>query len=153
MQIQLREPRTPDELSAYYNLRWRVLRKPWGGERVHPPDAGNGGAEAGAFHLTAWDGPRIAGCGRLEFSSPGEARVRGIAVDPDYQGKGIGSMILSALEAHAARIGLERLVLDGRENALGFYRRNGYECGEESHTLYGVVRHWRMWKDIGPVHA
>lgn len=57
-------------------------------------------------------------------------------------------MILCALEAYAAMIGLKRMVLDGRAYALAFYRRNGYQCGKESYTLFGVVRHWRMWKEI-----
>ena len=146
--IELREARTPDELSAYQDLCWRVLRKPWERTRTQRPVTANGDLETSALVLTAWDGDRLTGGGRIEFPTTGEGQVRGMAVDPDYQGEGIGTMILRALEAHGARLGLKRLVLHGRENALAFYRRSGYECGGESYTSFGVVRHWLMWKEI-----
>jgi GNAT superfamily N-acetyltransferase len=71
-----------------------------------------------------------------------------MAVDPEYAGQGIGSRVLKGLEEHAVRAGMKRMVLHGREIALPFYRRNGYQQGEQSYTLYGSVLHWRMHKDL-----
>jgi ribosomal protein S18 acetylase RimI-like enzyme len=142
MRIELRAPVTDAEIEKYNHLRWRVLGKPWGESK--PPTT----VDSAAFHLAAWDGDKLIGCGRIEFLSPEEAQVRGMAVDPEYASRGIGSSVLQALEEHAARAGVKRIVLHGRENALAFYRRNGYQQGEQSYIKYGSILHWRMHKDL-----
>jgi GNAT superfamily N-acetyltransferase len=143
MRIELRAPVTGEEFEKYNDLRWRVLGKPWGEKK---PAASS--HNSSAFHLAAWDGDKLIGCGRVEFRSPDEVQVRGMAVDPEYVSHGIGSRVLRGLEEHAARSGVKRIVLHGRENALGFYRNNGYQQGEQSYTKYGSVLHWRMHKDL-----
>jgi ribosomal protein S18 acetylase RimI-like enzyme len=40
------------------------------------------------------------------------------------------------------------IVLDAREAAVGFYRRNGYEAVGEGHVLFGEVRHSKMRKRL-----
>lgn len=68
-----------------------------------------------------------------------------IAVDPDHQREGYGSIILDALEATARDRGVERIVLTTARRqaaALDFYPAHGYaETGRESHGEY-ELRHF-----------
>ncbi len=57
------------------------------------------------------------------------ARLYNIAVDPSYQGKGLGLTLLKECELEAARRGCEKMVLEVREDnlsAIRFYERRGY---------------------------
>jgi hypothetical protein len=80
MTIEVRQPRTQEELDLYYDLRWRVLREQWTKSR----ESGRDEHEENAFHLTAWDGPKLLGTGRLHFNSPDEAQIRCMAVEEAY---------------------------------------------------------------------
>src|SRR5690242_15821196 len=108
MQIEVREPRTEDELEQYYNLRWRVLREPWTQAR----ESGRDEHEQEAIHLTAWLGDELLGAGRVHFNSPEQAQIRYMAVEPNHCGQGIGSQILRALEERAAKAGAKSVILN-----------------------------------------
>ena len=144
MKIDLRDPLTREELQQYYDLQYRVLRKPWNGEK----QSSQGEGEDSAIHLAAWDGGKIAGAGRLNFLSPEEVQIKGMAVEQDAAGKGVGSLMLRGLEERAARSGARRVVLHARESALEFYRKNGYEKRNQSYTLFGEIAHWEMRKEL-----
>ena len=141
----LRPPQGETEWERYYDLRWRVLREPWGQPRGSERDE----LEPEAFHLAVWDvaGEPIA-VGRLHTNSPLEAQVRFMAVDPRFKGCGLGTRVLAGLEKRARDLGVERLVLNAREEARGFYRRHGYEEIGAAPTLFGALLHFRMKKSI-----
>ena len=144
MRIEVRQPRTQEELDAYYDLRWRVLREQWTKSR----DSGRDEHEANAFHLTAWDGPRLVGAGRLHFNTPEEAQVRCMAVEEAYRSGGVGSLVLQALEQHAREQGARMVMLNAREGAVAFYRKQGYRLMDQTKTLFDLIPHWRMQKDL-----
>ena len=144
MDIELQEPRTAKEFEQYYDLRWRILREPWTTDRESSTDE----REDEAFHLGAWCGAKLAGVGRLHFNSPKEAQVRYMAVERGYDGRGIGSIVLQALEQRARVQGAARIVLNSRETALGFYLRHGYARTDQSGTLFDAIVHWRMQKQL-----
>jgi GNAT superfamily N-acetyltransferase len=143
--LQLRPPASPAEWDQYYDLRWRVLRAPWGQPRGHERDE----LEASSTHLALWDqsGTPVA-VGRLHLNSPAEAQVRFMAVHPDWERQGLGSQILRALEAQARKVGAAIMVLNSRDAAQPFYRRHGYEATGEAGTLFGTVLHVRMSKAL-----
>ena len=67
-------------------------------------------------------------------SMPGEAYIDGIAVVPDWRGRGIGSRLLAALEMWAADRELEMLcleVIDTNPRAAKLYRSLGFETAGE----------------------
>ena len=144
MAIEVREPRTPEELDLYYDLRWRVLREQWTKAR----DSGRDEHEHHAFHLTAWDGPTLVGTGRLHFNTPEEAQVRCMAVEDVYRSSGVGSLILQTLEQRAREQGARFVMLNARESAVEFYRKHGYQLVDQSNTLFNLIPHWRMRKDL-----
>lgn len=147
MTWQLSAPQSEAQWQAYYNLRYQVLRAPWG----QAPGSERDELEAGSFHqmVTSADGEVLA-VGRLHRLDDGRAQVRYMAVSPAAQGKGLGAMVLMALERQAGAWGSSAIVLNARENAFGFYRKLGYRFGEQLPPLYGIA-HQQMWRPLALV--
>ena len=64
------------------------------------------------------------------------------------RGSGYESRILRGLESEAARRGVQKIVLDARDNVTEFYRRHGYAVIGEAETPFGVIRPVRMVKSL-----
>jgi predicted GNAT family N-acyltransferase len=143
----LAEPRTAQEWEHYFDLRWRVLREPWGQPRGSERDD----FDAESFHLMLRDSSgAVVAVGRLHLNSPSEAQVRYMAVDEGLRGRGLGGQILSGLEDHARAQRVTAMVLNARDSAINFYRRRGYAVEGPGDILFGEVRHFRMRKELGP---
>jgi ribosomal protein S18 acetylase RimI-like enzyme len=143
--MNVRSPQTGDEFARYYDLRWRVLRAPWG----EPPGSERDDLEDVADHalIVGDDGQTLAG-GRLHFNSPSEAHIRYMAVDESVRGQGLGRRIVEYLERIAHARGAEVVVLNAREEVAGFYKELGYEIVGAGPTMFGTVAHVRMWKRL-----
>ena len=77
---------------------------------------------------SARDGGRTVAIGRVSGAS-GWAGLTAIEVDPDYRRRGLAVAVTSALIAHAAQRGKDRIYLqveDGNEPARALYRRLGF---------------------------
>ena len=146
MKITILKPTTSDELRKYYNLRYEVLRKPWG----QPMGSERDKREETSIHRMIVDenSGDVLAVGRLQFNSIHEAQIRYMAVADKFQGKGLGSQIISALEDVARGKGIQRIILSARENALQFYKSNGYAIVEKTHLLFGEIQHWLMEKEL-----
>ena len=144
--MKIIEPTTSEEFKKYYNLRYEILRKPWG----QAPGSERDEREETSIHRMIIDnktGNALA-VGRLQFKSEDEAQIRYMAVADDLQGKGLGSQIISSLEDVARGKGIHRIILSARENALQFYKNNGYEIMKKTHLLFGEIQHWLMEKEL-----
>ena len=118
----LRSPKSPDEWDAYFDLRWRFLRKPWDQRHSSERDS----VDDPAFHLLLLDrASKALACGRLHLNAWDEAQIRFMAVDENVRGRGYGSRILKGLEAEAARRGAKKVVLKTRDSATEFYAKHG----------------------------
>ena len=92
------------------------------------------GSDGDGTVLVAVDGGRIVGtvmlrCDGQVVDGPDEAEIRALAVAPDGQGKGTGSMLLRAAIERAARGGVRHLVLLTQPEMLAaqrLYRRAGF---------------------------
>ena len=146
--LTIAPPRTPAEWTAYYCLRYEVLRQPWqqppGSERASDDDT------ATTVHalLLSPEG-YAAGVGRLHPSGPGQGQIRFMAVHPAWQGRGVGRQVLHYLEQAARQQHLPEIVLHARATAVPFYERLGYEIVAPSHTLFGSLPHFLMHRDLG----
>jgi ribosomal protein S18 acetylase RimI-like enzyme len=144
MEVEIREPQTPQDFDLIYDLRWRILRQPWGRSRETAWDE----FENEAIQLMAWLGPRLIGVGRLHRIGPAEGQIRFMAVEPEYAGQGVGSQVLNRLEASARAAGIRRIVLNARDNAVLFYRRHGYGIVRPSDRLFEHIVQWQMEKNV-----
>ncbi len=142
--VKIIEPSTSGELQRYYDLRWKILRAPWNQPRGSERDE----LEQSSHHLMAVDRKQaVIAVGRLQFNSIREAQIRYMAVDIDQQRKGVGTLLLDELEQKAAKLGAAHIVVDARESALRFYRKQGYEAEGPGHVLFNAIAHVRMRKD------
>jgi ribosomal protein S18 acetylase RimI-like enzyme len=149
--VTVRPPRTPAEWEAYYALRYAVLRQPWqqplGSERC-PADEEPGTRHVLLLADETGATPTALAVGMLQPTTDRQGQVRFMAVAPAAAGAGHGRRIMDALEAEARAAGLTEIVLHSRESAVGFYQRLGYAVVEPSHTLFGVIPHFLMRKQL-----
>jgi len=140
-----RSPETAAEWEDYFDLRWRVLRAPWAQPRGSEKD----GRENNSQHLMIV-GPdaRPLAVGRLHFNTSAEAQVRFMAVDPQFQGRGLGSLIFQEFERRARAVGATSIVLNARDDAQRFYRKHGFVLVGPAETIFSAVKHVRMRKDL-----
>ena len=147
----LRSPKTVDELTQYYHLRWHILRKPWGQALGSEQD----GYEKQSIHkMVINDSNEVLAVGRLEKIDKDQGKIRFMAVSENVQGQGLGQQIIKALELQASQLGLGEITLNAREDAIEFYQKQGYKIGKFSHTLFNEVKHYTMIKklNVHPLH-
>ena len=103
-------------------LRTRILRAPLGLALTRADLRG----EDRQVHIVALDDDeQVKGCVLVDFSGD-RARIRQIAVDGGYQGKGVGrELMLLAEQAIRAR-GKQTVMLHARIAARGFFEKLGY---------------------------
>jgi predicted GNAT family N-acyltransferase len=141
--VKLIRPHTAQQWQQYYQLRWQVLRAPW----KQPEGSERDTLEARSEHVMVLSKTGQAlGVGRVHFNNKDEAQIRYMAVIPQARGQGVGAKLLGELEAIARQHGAQVMVMDARENAVGFYAQHGYQVVAEGHTLFGVIKHQQMRK-------
>lgn len=143
MNYKIIEPSTDEQWKQYYTIRYEVLRKPWN----QPVSSTKDETEDQSNHfLVADENENYVAAGRLQFNSTVEAQIRSMAVTKENQGKKIGSLLLNFLEEKAREKRIEKIILDARENAIEFYKANGYEIYEKSYLLFDTIQHFKMSK-------
>src|SRR5699024_238373 len=126
----LRVPQTEEELERYYQFRWEMLRKP-----LHQPKGSERDAwDAMAHHQMVVDEQgNLVAVGRLYINADNEASIRFMAVHPDVQDKGLGTLMAMTLESVARQEGRseERRVRRGCGEMRRTPARNGHDSYEE----------------------
>jgi N-acetylglutamate synthase-like GNAT family acetyltransferase len=135
---------TQNQIDTIINLRYDILRMPWN----QPKETSSDGMEDTAINAFIGDNGKVIACGRLQDNTGGVGQIRFMAVDANYQGKGLGKLIVAKLEAEAKRIGLTTIELQARENAVEFYKSQGYVVKETSFKLWDIIQHYLMTKEI-----
>ena len=96
----------------------------------------------GEFLVGEWDGVFVA-MGALHRTNSERAQIKRMRVVPEYQGRGIGQMILSELEVRARDMGYTTLHLDTsvlQIAAQKLYEKNGYsEVGRDNYGGLDVI--------------
>ena len=125
------------------DLRQRVLRAPLGldlfGEDLT--------AERSQFHHGLFDGEKLVACAIAVPLSPQEIKIRQMAVDPAYQGRGFGRQLLEGIEAIWAAKAIRHLSLHARLSAEGFYAKLGFSRAGPEFTEIGLP-HVKMVKHL-----
>jgi GNAT superfamily N-acetyltransferase len=71
-----------------------------------------------------------------------EGHLRGMAVRPEHQGRGVASALLQRTEAELRNRGCRRITLDTTEplqRAARFYRRHGFRSSGRVSDFYGMT--------------
>jgi predicted GNAT family N-acyltransferase len=144
MGILIKSPETEKEWEDYFDLRYRILRKPLGKARGTERDEG----DSFALHFALYMDDALLAVARLDNSGYEKAQVRFVAVDDSVHGKGYGRKIMQATEIAAKEHGSSSMILHARDYAVEFYLRLGYSVISPSHKLFGVLQHFLMEKKL-----
>lgn len=128
-------------------MRQRVLRPHQPIEAMAYP----GDDEAEAFHLAAIDREQaVIGIASF-YRDPhplephaGDWRLRGMAVDPAVQGRGLGSSLMRAGINQVIEQGGQRLWCNARVSAQGFYERLGFSTQGDRFEIDPIGPHFVM---------
>lgn len=121
-------------LATTLSLRSRVLRDHLPGL----PSTSEQDEHPGTWHLGAYRGDAllgvVSGFAQEAPGRPGAAaqRFRFMAVEPSEQRRGVGAALIAAVIGLARARGAELLWANGRDTALEFYTRLGFEVVGES---------------------
>ncbi len=135
---------SPEVLNSIIELRYDVLRKPW----QKPIETVTDELEDSSVNVYIQSHNKVIACGRLQNNGNGVGQIRFMAVDSNYQEKGLGKLIMAKLEIEAKALHLNSIELQARENAVEFYKSCGYTIKEKSFCLWDIIQHYLMTKTI-----
>ncbi len=110
-----------------------------------------------AYHAGAFREERLVGIISLYPESrdgslrQGDWRIRGMAVLPEEQGKGLGARLLEAAVEHARSHGARSVWCNARTSALGFYERAGFSVEGDEFDIPGIGPHYVLKRSLGRV--
>ncbi len=137
-----------DYNSDLYNreleLRNKVLRIPLG-LNLYAEDLSS---EVSQWHIGAFINSEMVGVLLLVPLDNHEIKMRQVAVNFAFQGKNIGSKLVTFAESLAVSRGYQRMILNARQTAVPFYRKLGYEIVGDVFTEV-TIPHFKMQKALG----
>lgn len=122
--LRIEWARTPEEMTAIFELRRRVFYEEQGIIDGRVTD----GDDSRSFHAMAVIPEGVVGAGRLTPPGRGraEAHIAWVATLPGYRRHGVGTAVMQALLAAADAAGYPAVVLSAQAHALRFYERLGF---------------------------
>lgn len=138
---------TEEQLKGCFSVRINVFVE----EQQVPPDL-----EMDEFddswtacrHFLATDGPKPIGAARWRRYDEQTAKLQRIAVLATYRGRGIGRLLIQAMENDIRAAGVPVVILDAQTQAESFYRKLGYETISSEPFLDAGIWHVRMRKKL-----
>jgi predicted GNAT family N-acyltransferase len=141
----VRLAKSETDLNKIIQLRYDILRKSW----QQPIETATDELESQSYNaLLENENGEMLACGRLQINANQIGQIRYMAVATTFQGKSYGEQILKFLETQAKQLNLKSIELQARENAVSFYKKNGYEIKEKSFLLWGTIQHYLMVKEL-----
>ncbi len=141
--ILIKKPATRDDFKAYYDLRYKVLREPWGQPRGTEKDD----YEPLSQHFMAVDDAtgEIVGVVKMFEKSAGVCWFSHLAVSNRYQKKGIGKLLMAHVEDQARAQGFRTLGCMSRLNTTGYFEKMGYKMAGLPTHYFGTTQ--VVWMD------
>ena len=113
-----------------------------------------GDDDEGTIHLGVFNDDAVVGVlsifeanGPL-FEGKAQYQLRGMAVLPEYQKKGLGELLMQAAEDNISAKGGEVIWFNAREIAVGFYKKMGYAITGEPFSIGDIGIHYVMYKQL-----
>ncbi len=143
----IKSPITREDFKAYYTLRYQVLREPWG----HPKGTEKDDYEPISEHFMAVDEQtgEVLGVVKLDEKAPGVGNISHLAVAPLHQHKGIGKLLVEAVEKRARERGFKALGAMSRVTATAYFEKHGYHMAGIPAPHLGTTHTVWMEKDLG----
>ena len=143
MKYDLRWLKTID--NDHLDLRYRVLRigLPKGSEYYPGVDD-----DDETRFVCVYNGKKIIGCATLQIDAVAgcKYRIRGMAVDPDFRNKGIGSYIVKNLQNEVSKENTG-IWCNARIRAVSMYSRCGFKIVSDIFEISGIGPHYNMeWR-------
>ena len=140
-------PKTRDEFKAYYALRYKVLREPWG----HPKGTEKDDYEPISEHFMAVDEKtgEVVGVIKLYEKALGVGNISHLAVATSHQHKGIGRFLVEAVENRAREHGFKTLGAMSRVTATAYFEKHGYHIAGIPTPHLGTIHLVWMEKELG----
>lgn len=131
------------EMRAAFAIRRQVFIV----EQAVPEDLEVDGLDPECTHLLARDGAVAVGTARMRTYGPGVAKAERVAVLEAWRGRGLGHLLMDALEAEAGATGHAEVVLYAQVQVVPFYRARGYAAEGPEFEEAGIA-HQRMRKAL-----
>lgn len=116
-----------DDLTDAYSIRQRVFVE----DRGYHPEEEFDEQDQKVYHIVLYKDQKPIGTGRL-FPYTGidrehAYRIGRVAILKEYQGQGLGRVLMKELEDFGRELGAEYFWLNAQDNAVEFYRHLGYQ--------------------------
>jgi predicted GNAT family N-acyltransferase len=135
-----------------YPLRFKVL---WPHKHKEEWCSMEGDDAPEAFHLGVFtEDNKLISVGSFlqdvhpEFSGDNQFRLRAMATDPDYSGKGSGSLLLNEAFVILNQKHVQMLWCDARLKAVPFYEKLGFIRIGETYEKPNIGPHYLMYREI-----
>jgi len=86
-------------------------------------------------------------CVQIKPLSKTQVKLRQMAINPDFQRRGLGKMLIQKVEAYLQTQGFRNIELNARKTALEFYQKSGYKIASDEFFEIGLP-HFKMIKKI-----
>jgi N-acetylglutamate synthase-like GNAT family acetyltransferase len=144
--IHIKTPKTREDFRAYYDLRYKVLREPWG----LPQGTEKDDYEPISQHFMAVDDStgEVVGCVKLFEKEPGIGWFSHLAVANNRQHEGIGKLLMGYIEEIAKKEGYKQLGCQARLNTTDYFEKAGYKISSLPTHYFGTTQVVWMEKSI-----
>jgi predicted GNAT family N-acyltransferase len=132
-----------EELPLLYALRQAILRKPLG-LNLYDKDFTE---EKNWISFGAFAAEKMIGCVMLSQVNENTIQLRQMAVGIDYQGNGVGNLLLQSAQKYCSENNYNIITLHARENAISFYKKFGFTIIGDKYIEVGIP-HFTMQKTI-----
>jgi GNAT superfamily N-acetyltransferase len=143
---------TNQQLNSILKLRYEVLRKPWS----QTIDSATDQLEEKSINAFIQNNKGVyIACGRLQENENKIGQIRFMAVDQNYQGKGLGKLIITSLEEKAKDLQLNKIQLQAYTPLLRGKKFNdprlislGKKYGK---TPAQIILRWAIQQEISSI--
>ena len=126
-----------------WDLREEILRKPLGLSLKNEDMSRD---HRNTIFIAEHEGA-IIGCVLMEPLDSDTAQLRAMAVYNEWQGKGIGRLLVQALERYASQNGYKKVILHARKVIHEFYKSMNYKIHGDEFLEVGIP-HLQMEKSL-----
>lgn len=141
----IKRPTSHDDFKAYYALRYKVLREPWG----HPKGTEKDDYEPISEHFMAMDEKsNVVGVVKMYKRDECVGHISHLAVAPEYQHKGVGSLLLKTVEDYARAQDFCKLGTMARVTATVYFEKFGFRVVGMPTPHLGTTHVVWMEKDL-----